>query len=123
MISTPTSESLSDSTSSGDLPHGIDVEPRIDLIEDRHLRICYRKLKDLRPLLLAPRQSDIHRSRDEAVHSQPLGRPSHPGLESVRGGRLHFSDQLVEAHARYLNRVLERLEQTRPSPSRRRASR
>ena len=49
----------------GDDPQGVDVEARVGLVEDRHLRLEHRHLEHLEALLLAAREAlvDVARSR------------------------------------------------------------
>src|SRR5262245_55992793 len=48
-------------------PQGVDVEPRVRLVEDRERRIEQRHLEDLVPLLLAARETLVHRPLDELL--------------------------------------------------------
>ena len=66
----------------GDDPQGIDVEARIGLVEDRHLRLEHRHLEHLEALLLAAREAlvDVAR-RERLVHPQEGELLAHPLAE------------------------------------------
>jgi hypothetical protein len=84
----------------GDDLQGVDVEPRVGLVEDRHVGFEQRQLQDFGALLLAAREPVV----EVAVHELRIDRePVHP----VHQGEAH----LQHGDARELLRMLEAEEQ------------
>jgi hypothetical protein len=66
----------------GDDPQGIDVEPRIGLVEDRHLGLDDRHLEHLQPLLLATGETLVDvAGREALVHPEERHLLAHLGAE------------------------------------------
>ncbi len=105
-------------------PQRVDVEARVELVEQGDLRLEHAQLQRLVLLLLAARQVDVDGPHQQlGVEGEPLGlgrdrRPHQLGV-AARGpdGR---GQQVLHGHARHLGRVLQRQEQpgVRPLPGR-----
>ncbi len=93
----------------------VDVEARVELVEDRDRGLQHRELQGFVPLLLATRKVDVERPLEEAgVEPDPhgLGRDEVVQPLDVTALRAQcFGEHRVEAHARHLGRVLEREEE------------
>ena len=111
----------------GDDAQGVDVEPRVGLVQDRQLRIEHRHLENLVLLLLAAREAFVHGPRGEfrrefhhgallAHEFQEFGgrkRLLAAELALFVDGQLH---KISHRDARDLHRILEAQEQPQPRP-------
>ena len=120
----------------GDDPERIDVQTRVRLVEDRHLRLQHRHLEHLQTLLLAAREALVDVARGERlVHLEErhlLAHPAaevehrHAALDGVRGvdvgvlvdalepGVQRRADEAGDAQPGDRGGVLEREEQPQP---------
>ena len=105
----------------GDDANGVDVEPGVGLVQDRHGGLQQRHLQDVHPLLLTAGEADV-----EGALEDVLGHAEHGGgvvdlLDENRRRQLIVAARLalrVErrleeghgAHTRDLDRILEREE-------------
>ena len=107
------------------LAQRVDVEARVDLVEDADGGPEHAELDHLGALALAAREVDVERPAQQAgVEADGLGLLDHALLQRERrlgadvahaaaGGR---GQQRVQAHAGHLDRVLQREEQPGPRP-------
>ena len=100
----------------GDVAQRVDVEPAVDLVEHRELRPEHRELQRLGPLLLAAGELDVDPTLEE------LRRDPEPGglrADALVAGPRRVAalaaergvEEVVEPHARQLDRVLQREEE------------
>src|SRR3954471_14666263 len=105
-----------------DDPQGIDVEPRVGLVEHGQLGPLERELEDLHALLLAAREALVEVAGGELArhlgqrHRRLDGRAELLQRDRVLAAlltvRVHDRAQVLrDGHARYRDRVLERHEQ------------
>ena len=72
-----------------DDPQGVDVEPRVGLVEHGDARLQHRHLEDLDALLLAAREPVVEIAlRQLARHLEVLHRGEHVGAELLHGDRV-----------------------------------
>ena len=111
----------------GDDLEGVDIEPRIGLVQHRQPGLEHGHLEDLVALLLAAREADVHGALDELlvdlekphllarqgeeIHGVELGQPAM--LAHLVQGRF---EEVHAAHARYLDRILEGQKQAFAGP-------
>ena len=106
-----------------DDPKRVDVEPRIRLVEDREFRLKHGHLQYLVPLLLAARETFVHRAFEELrVHLNHLRLffqviVEFERVEFLEAVMLHLlvvsePQELRVRNARHLHRILKRHEHT-----------
>src|SRR6266540_1550752 len=101
---------------SSDVAQGVDVEAGVDLVEDGDLGLEHGKLERLGALLLAAGELDVDPAGQELVADretlrlarQPVRQPVRLPAPAADGG----GEEVDQAHARHLDRVLHREEQT-----------
>src|SRR5262245_27434184 len=98
-------------------PEGIDVEARVELVEDRDGRLENGELQRLVALLLTAGQIDVQWTFEEAgveADACRLGGDPRREVTNIAALRLERGgEHVLEAHAWHLGRVLEREEQAR----------